>query len=210
MIYASFEKFDFQEGHRCVFSFSPQKVYIINFQFSGRTLSFHPGHEVAQYVKSIYPYTSNKIHPSTIKLIFRSQELKFLLMDIEALKSKLKPIFEKYKEIKLVYLFGSRARGLIGPLSDYDFAVYLEEMDKKKIFDIKLELITSISEVLRTDEVDVVILNEVDYPELKYNIIKEGKLLFEREAFKVLVEPRILTEYFDFHSILKRHKLTKG
>jgi predicted nucleotidyltransferase len=130
-------------------------------------------------------------------------------MRINDLRKNLLPIFKKYKEIKLVYLFGSQATGKTGPLSDYDFAIYLEERDKKKIFDIKLELLASISQALQTDKVDIVVLNTVEAPELKYNIIKEGKLIFERESFKLVVEPRILNEYFDFHMTLLRYNLTK-
>jgi predicted nucleotidyltransferase len=131
-------------------------------------------------------------------------------MEISELRKKLLPIFKKYKEIKLVYLFGSQATGKTGPLSDYDFAIYLDEKDKKKIFDIKLELLASISRALQTDKVDIVVLNTVDAPELKYNIIKEGKAIFERDSSKLLVEPRIMNEYFDFKMSLQRHNLTKG
>lgn len=122
---------------------------------------------------------------------------------------KLFDIFKLYSAIKLVYLFGSRASGKIGPLSDYDFAFYLDEKDAKKRFNIRLELIGKISMVLKTNDVDVCILNDIDGPELKYNIINDGVLIFEKEPFKVLVEPRILTEYFDFREILLRYNLTK-
>jgi predicted nucleotidyltransferase len=131
-------------------------------------------------------------------------------MEISELRKKLLPIFKKYEEIKLVYLFGSQATGKAGPLSDYDFAIYLDEKDKKRIFDIKLELLASISRALQTDKVDIVVLNTVDAPELKYNIIKEGKAIFERDSFKLLVEPWIMNEYFDFKMSLQRHNLTKG
>lgn len=119
------------------------------------------------------------------------------------------PIFEKYSEVKLAYLFGSRATGKIGPLSDYDFAIYLDEKDEKKRFDLQLKLAGDISIKLKSDNVDLVVLNDVDAPELKYNIIKEGILLLEKEPFKVLVEPKILNEYFDFHDLLLRYKLTR-
>jgi len=39
--------------------------------------------------------------------------------------NKLIAIFKGYSEVKLVYLFGSRASGKTGPLSDYDFAIYI-------------------------------------------------------------------------------------
>lgn len=133
---------------------------------------------------------------------------------------KLKSIFKNYPEIKLVYFFGSKAKGKAGPLSDYDFAFYLapkkgelsvrlDKIDKQKMFELKFLLIDKISRLLKTDKVDVVILNLIETPELKYRIIKEGKLIFEKKPFKVFIEPQILNEYFDFHSLLLRHKLTK-
>ena len=123
---------------------------------------------------------------------------------------QLKSIFKNYSEIKLVYFFGSRATNKNGPMSDYDFAFYLDEKNKKKIFDLKLVLIAKLSCLLKTDKIDLVILNIAESPELKYNIIKEGKLIFEQEPFKVLIEPKILNEYFDFRSLLLRYNLTKS
>lgn len=131
-------------------------------------------------------------------------------MKRKEIAEKLLPVFQKHPEIKLVYLFGSRVKAKCGPLSDYDFALYLEEKDKKKIFEIKLQLLSEIGQILGSDKIDLVILNTVEAPELKYNIIKEGKLIFEREPYKILVEPRILNEYFDFHLLLVRNKLTKA
>lgn len=123
---------------------------------------------------------------------------------------KLKSIFKKYPEISLVYFFGSRAARRESPLSDYDFAIYLAGKDKNRMYEIKFDLSDKISRLLRTDKIDIVILNLTDSPELKYLIIQEGKLIFEKVPFKVVVEPRILNEYFDFHKILLRHRLTRA
>ena len=131
-------------------------------------------------------------------------------MEISENIKKLIPIFKKEQSVKLVYLFGSRATGKIGALSDYDFAVYLDEKNSKKRFDLRLKLMGEISLKLKTDNIDLIILNDIDGPELKYNIIKEGILLMEKEPFKVLMEPKILNEYlYSFH-ILLRYKLTKA
>ena len=124
--------------------------------------------------------------------------------------NNLKNLFQSYPQIKLVYLFGSQACETSGPLSDYDFAFYIDEKDKKKLFDLKLNLISKLSQLLKSDKIDVVILNMAESPELKYNIIKEGKLIFEREPYKILIEPQILNDYFDFHDLLLRHNLTKA
>lgn len=131
-------------------------------------------------------------------------------MEIAENIKNLIPIFEKYSEVKLVYLFGSQATGKTGPLSDYDFAVYLDEKDEQKRFDLQLSLTGELSIKLKTNDVDLVVLNDIDAPELKYNIIKDGILLLEKEPFKVVIEPRILNEYFDFHDLLLRYKLTRA
>lgn len=123
---------------------------------------------------------------------------------------KLKNIFQAYPQIKLVYFFGSKANDTDGPLSDYDFAFYLDEKNKKKIFDTKIDLINDLTDLFKTDDVDVVILNTAEGPELKYHIIKDGKLIYEKQPFKIIVEPQILNEYFDFNALLLRHGLTKA
>ncbi len=123
---------------------------------------------------------------------------------------QIKEIIKLYPAIKLVYFFGSKATGEDGPLSDFDFAFYLDERDVQKIFDLKFELQGKISLILKTDKIDLVILNITESPELKYNIIKEGKLIYEIEPFKIIVEPKILNEYFDFRDLLLRYNLTKA
>lgn len=123
----------------------------------------------------------------------------------EKLLKELRGIFESFEEVKLVYLFGSRARGDVGEMSDYDFGIYLEGDQK-----LRLELESKISEVLDADRVDLLILNRCEKPELKYNVIKEGELLFEREPYKVQFEPQVLNEYFDFRIMLRQYGLTKA
>lgn len=119
--------------------------------------------------------------------------------------------FQSHPEVKLAYFFGSRAKNEEGPMSDYDFAVYLDEKDKKKVFETKFVLMDEISRLIGTDKIDIVVLDITENPEIKFFIIKEGKLIFEREAhYRVLVEPRIMNEYFDFYSMLRRHELTKA
>lgn len=122
----------------------------------------------------------------------------------------LKKVFEKFPAIKLVYLFGSRAVGEVGPLSDYDFAFYLDEADSTRRFELKLILISELAGELKTDAVDVVVLNDLEQPEFKYHIVSDGKLIYEEGSFKVIVEPRILNEYFDFRESLRRYGLTKA
>src|SRR3989304_8645577 len=125
-------------------------------------------------------------------------------MTKEQLKN-LTSIFKSYPEIKLVYFFGSRAKGLEGPMSDYDFAVYFDEKNKKKMFDAKFVLMDQIGRFFRTDKIDIVVLNLTEAPELKYDIIKNGKLIYEKEPFRLIIEPNILNEYFDFQYLLRKY-----
>ncbi len=123
----------------------------------------------------------------------------------------LEKLFQSYPEVKLVYLFGSQAGGHTGPLSDYDFALYLDpEMAEPEMFDLKFIIQDKLSRKLKTDKVDLIILNLTQSPELKYNIIKEGRLIFQTEPYRVIVEPKILNIYFDFIYSLRKYNLTKG
>lgn len=128
----------------------------------------------------------------------------------EKIVQQLKKIFASFKQVKLAYVFGSQATDKTGPLSDYDFAIYLEEKDNAKMFSIRLKLMAQLGLLFKTDAIDLVVLNTADMPDLKYNIIKKGKLLYEKEPYKVLVEPKILHEYFDFNLSLFKNKLTKS
>lgn len=123
---------------------------------------------------------------------------------------KLKKVFEAEPKVRLAYFFGSAATGEKGPLGDYDFAVYFGERNKRQNFGVQSRLIASLSRALDTDKVDVAVLDNIDSPEFKYNVIKDGIIVFEREPARVFLEPRILNEYFDFRSVLLKSNLTKS
>ena len=129
---------------------------------------------------------------------------------VEMKLEQLRTVFNSHPEVKLAYLFGSQASGKSGPLSDYDFAFYIDSRDKAKMADLRYILMDEISRVLKTDKTDVLLLNLTQSPEIKYEIVSHGKLIFEQEPFKIVVEPKILNEYFDFRSFLLRHHLTKN
>lgn len=130
-------------------------------------------------------------------------------MNTEELK-KILDIIKLYPAIKLAYLFGSKASDQTGPLSDYDFAFYVDLRDNQQLFNLKLSLQDQIARALETDKVDIVILNLIEQPEMKYSIIKNGQLFYEKEPYRVIIEPRILNEYFDFREILRRYHLTRS
>ncbi|MGB9723294.1 MAG: type VII toxin-antitoxin system MntA family adenylyltransferase antitoxin [Chloroflexia bacterium] len=101
--------------------------------------------------------------------------------------------------VLVAYLFGSRARGEPHPRSDIDIAVLLQEglpsLEKQRW---RLALIARLSRVLRTDDVDVVVLNEAS-PMLRYEAIRPRRVLFCRdEEARVAFEFRTMQEWFDW------------
>ena len=123
---------------------------------------------------------------------------------------RIKAHIQKIPQVKLAYLFGSRARGDSVPMSDHDFAFYLDDRRPKEAFRIQCHLANIISRELGSDHFDVVILDTLDATELKYRIVQEGKLFFEREPYRIVVEPLIMMEYEDFHNSLVRFGQTKA
>ncbi|MCP2520369.1 nucleotidyltransferase domain-containing protein [Candidatus Aminicenantes bacterium AC-335-B20] len=121
---------------------------------------------------------------------------KKITQDINPLLSELKNKLEKEKDIVFAYIFGSYGKGKISPLSDIDIGIYIEPQNK--IWDRKLELLTLISEVLKTDEIDLVILNEAT-PFLIYSVLNTGKLLFSKDEIKrISFLVKKLKEFLDF------------
>ena len=129
-------------------------------------------------------------------------------MDKTQLK-KIKSVFSKYPSVKLAYFFGSKKRKDDSPMSDYDFAVYLNKKDNKKILETRLSLFADLTKILKTDKIDILAIDQIKQPELKFSIIKEGELIFEREPYKVVIEPKIMNEYFDFRMTLFKNGLIK-
>lgn len=108
-------------------------------------------------------------------------------------------------DIELVYLFGSYGRGEQRTLSDIDIAILLKPGDADYYFSRKLNLLNKITGLLKTDEVDLVILNEAP-PVLKYHVLRGGKALFIRdEEVQRSFREKAVLEYFDLRPLLDVH-----
>lgn len=107
-----------------------------------------------------------------------------------------KKIFKKFN-IKLVYLFGSRAKGLFVGESDFDIAVLFEEGNgHSDFFDNTVYLKEDLRDYFPA-EVDIVALNEANSL-LKYEVISNGQLLYAKdERFRLDFEVLSINEYFD-------------
>ena len=109
------------------------------------------------------------------------------------LKNNLETLIDSYG-IKLIYIFGSYAKGTNGKDSDLDIAVFLE--DNYNPLD-KLTLIGEFTDIFKRNDIDLVILNNANSV-LKHQVIKYGKLVYmENEDIKVNFEVRVLKEYMD-------------
>ncbi|MEW5954257.1 MAG: nucleotidyltransferase domain-containing protein [Bacillota bacterium] len=118
-------------------------------------------------------------------------------------------LIEKLKtdeNIVAVYLFGSYAESKQTPVSDIDLAVLLDrDFPPGRYFEKKLELLSIITQLLNTDEVDLAILNQSPLA-LSYRVLSKGRLLYEKENGKgqrVSFQVRTYDRYFDFKPIEK-------
>ncbi|MEC4982790.1 MAG: nucleotidyltransferase domain-containing protein [Oscillatoria sp. PMC 1068.18] len=87
--------------------------------------------------------------------------------------------------LKLLVLFGSRARGDNHPNSDWDFAIlYDEELHEQTVKGFsRLELYSILADILEvsTDKIDIVEINNCSTLVAHY-IARDGKLLYEKET----------------------------
>ena len=123
---------------------------------------------------------------------------------------KLMPKAEVYlkenPKVIFAYLFGGLTKGRSLPMSDVDIAVFLSgDVDFR---DEKMEILRRLTNVLKTDEIDLVVLNKASLP-LVARIIKNKKILTDKDVFlRHRFESLILRKYFDFsvkeRSIFKR------
>ncbi|MCT7978254.1 type VII toxin-antitoxin system MntA family adenylyltransferase antitoxin [Laspinema olomoucense] len=96
-------------------------------------------------------------------------------------------LHSKIPELKLLILFGSRARGDFNTQSDWDLAVlYDAKLTKDRLndnFDSTLEVSNFLSELLGiyTDKLDIVELNRAGAL-ISHFVARDGKLVYEREA----------------------------
>ncbi|HBT84174.1 MAG: hypothetical protein A2005_12540 [Desulfuromonadales bacterium GWC2_61_20] len=119
-----------------------------------------------------------------------------LPVDIACRLTRLAPELARQESVAFAYLFGGLARGEQRPLSDVDIAVYLHS--GVAAAESKMELLGLISDILGSDEVDLVILNTAPVS-LVGRILRQRQVLVDNEpAVRHLFESRLSREFFDF------------
>lgn len=119
-------------------------------------------------------------------------------IDTQDLVSSLSDFFRNRDEVRLAYLFGSRAAGLERGESDVDVAVLMDSpASGQGGWGGVMELASALSAHLGTDDLDVVDLGSAP-PLLRHRVVSEGRELLvrdDREA--VAFAERALTDYLD-------------
>ncbi len=102
------------------------------------------------------------------------------------------------EQVKLAYRFGSLVAGRAGALSDVDLGVLLDEsLSKHERFKLHLKLLDDLTSILKTDRIDLIIMNDAPLS-LTYEIIKSNYPLLVRDrSEKIALEHGILTRYLD-------------
>jgi len=118
-------------------------------------------------------------------------------MDLQELERKLR-VYAHGKEIEALYLFGSTVAGGRTPLSDLDVAVLLPEgVPRERYLELRLRMIAELSDLLDTDRVDLVILNQAP-PLLAHRVVTRGRLIWARDDItRTRFEARAIQEYLD-------------
>lgn len=108
--------------------------------------------------------------------------------------------------VQALYLFGSRALGTATEISDYDYALLMRDAGHRrgdKVYDQLYDILSTISpRTLKNDVIDIVFLKDVGL-ELRFHVVRYGKILFESNLLERLRFEEITTNlYCDYRPIL--------
>ncbi|MBI5309344.1 MAG: nucleotidyltransferase domain-containing protein [Planctomycetes bacterium] len=125
----------------------------------------------------------------------------------DATINQLRTILSQNQWVSFAYLFGSRAAGKAGSRSDWDIAVYITdaELERNPVWQ-KIKIEDEISLALKTDNIQVVILNGLDAPLFAFTIINKGIVLADKnQELRVTFECNTLRRFHDWQYYLDRH-----
>ena len=116
--------------------------------------------------------------------------------DIESRLATLGDALSPIPSVAFGYLFGSAACGRLRPLSDIDVAVYLDE--GVDLIEARLDVIRALTRFLRTDAVDLVVLNAAP-TSLLGRVLGSRRIVLDRDPFRRhRFESDELRKFFDF------------
>jgi len=128
--------------------------------------------------------------------------------NINEIKRILKSYFLEHSEIEVVYIFGSLASGKANALSDIDIGILLDkgQIDEKLYrYGYKAEILTDLIKLLKTNNVDLVILNEANYL-LRHRVLYSGKVIYSRsEKRRIQFQVNTIDKYADFKQLKQEY-----
>ena len=123
-------------------------------------------------------------------------KFKKIPLNIEELLPGAIRYLENQPEVRFAYLFGGLAAGRPRALKRYRPGGLLRGGSKPA--KVKIRLLNRLMDLLRTEEIDLVLLNTAPLP-LAYRIIKNKKVLVDRDPFlRHRYESLIIRKYLDF------------
>ena len=132
---------------------------------------------------------------------------------IDEIKSILKKYFQKHTEIEVAYIFGSVTQGRTSSLSDIDIAVITDSQQIKEEtyrYGYKAEILTDLIKLFKTNDVDLVILNEVNTL-LKHRVLYFGKLIYSKnERKRIAFQTETINKYNDYKQLINPHLVLGG
>ncbi|MBW2222341.1 MAG: nucleotidyltransferase domain-containing protein [Deltaproteobacteria bacterium] len=132
---------------------------------------------------------------------------------IDEIKGILKKYFQKHTEIEVAYIFGSVTQGRTSSLSDIDIAVITDSQQIKEEtyrYGYKAEILTDLIKLLKTNDVDLVILNEVNTL-LKHRVLYFGKLIYSKnERKRIAFQTETINKYNDYKQLINPHLVLGG
>jgi predicted nucleotidyltransferase len=114
--------------------------------------------------------------------------------------SHLNQVFQIFEpRILFAYIFGSTGTDSESSGSDLDIAVYFDMPPSAVELDHKLLLYAAVSRAMKRNDIDIVVLNTCTNQMLLYEIMTQGKLIFEVDfEVRALFEQQTLHQAIDF------------
>ena len=110
--------------------------------------------------------------------------------------------------VAAVYLFGSRAEGVAGKLSDFDVAVLFRDpstarADTNELYNKLYDIFSDAFDMSGFKNIDIVFLERAPL-ELQFDVVRHGKILCEiSRDIRADFEHRTAMLYFDFKPLLE-------
>jgi predicted nucleotidyltransferase len=116
---------------------------------------------------------------------------------------RIRALLESQKTVKFAYLFGSRATGKAGPLSDLDIGVYLDGRVNPLTY--RLKLLENLVRITNNENIEIVVLNTAP-PLLNYEVIRHNHIIKDNVPRRVIFETEVLRDYLDTIYLRQIHR----